>query len=159
MMDTRPDAGPRGTIGLFVGAALAVNALVFGMGGHRAAESGRTRLVPPGPVVGLVWTSLFGLMGYAQWRQAVDRRRKLVRPSGAALLACFCLVFPFYAVGSRSRIVPQAGTVGTLAVAIGAHAALRRRSPASARAVLPVIGWLGWVAFAGAIFGAHPPSK
>lgn len=146
--------------GLFVNAAafvvvcLVVNGVIFGLGWNAPPSSaGRAPFIPPGPVVGTVWTLLFALMGAARWAYVRDARDRGWRGWMPVVLAAVCLAFPFYTSGLSDQDTGFIGTVATLGFAVFVAAALSGQSAAAAWAIVPTIVWTGWVAGVGAIFG------
>ena len=150
------DRGRRGLIAnalLFTAICLVVNGIVFGLGWNTASSAGRAPLIPPGPVVGLVWTALFAAMGAARWAYLRDTPAPGWRGHAPAALAAACLAFPFYTAGLSDQRVGYVGTVATLGLAILAAALLRSSSRLASALIVPTAIWTGWVAMVGAVFG------
>lgn len=139
----------------FVVAALVINGVIFALGWNLTPSATRPPLIPPGPVVGTVWTLLFALMGAARWAwlrdtPGDDRGWRVWTP---VALAVGCLAYPFYTGGLANQTSAYIGTVVTLAAAIVIAGLLYRRSPLAAGLIVPTALWTGWVAMVGAIFG------
>lgn len=123
-----------------VAAALAANAVIFAAGWDSGASSQpRPSFAPPGYVVGIIWTILFGCMGAARWLVRGTAASRLV-----VMLILLCLAYPFYTAGLSNARVGVAGTVVTGIVAIYV---LFRAWPVSTTAgllLVPLIAWLGF---------------
>lgn len=137
----------------FVATCIVVNGLVFGLGWTAGSAAVRPPLIPPGPVVGIVWTILFACMGAARWAYARDTRDRDWRHWAVVALAVVCLAFPFYTRGFADQEAGYVGTLATLAAALGVVAALAPRSRTAAAWIVPTVVWTGWVAIVGTIFG------
>lgn len=139
MLAALNDPGRRGLVAnllVWVGAVLALNGLVFGLGWNTRTSAPLPAFAPPGWVIGCVWVGLFTLLAVARWRLA-DRPG----PQGwvtALLLAC--LAFPVYAQAPGSAWAAFAGSVGTLLLAGFVTA---RAGPAW-WLVLPTALWCGF---------------
>jgi tryptophan-rich sensory protein len=126
-----------------VALALATNGLIFTLGWNAPDHDRQPWFAPPGYVVGMVWTVLFGCMGAARWRavEAGDRRDRIL----IDVLIVLCLAYPFYTAGLQDRMAGLAGIVvtGLLALVIVLHA--WRPARGAALLLLPLLGWL-WFA-------------
>lgn len=158
-MTTAPifhDHGRRGLLanaGAFTATCLATNGLIFGLGWNAGSSAGTAPLIPPGPVVGVVWTMLFAGMGAARWaylRDAGERGWQVYVPTA---LAAMCLAFPFYTAGLSDERVGYVGTVVTFGATIAATAVLWGRSRLAGALILPTAIWTGWVSLVGTVFG------
>ncbi len=125
-------------VALSVGAALVVNAVIFGLQFLGAAGD---PLGPPGWLVGLVWTVLFALFGAARWKLQAPANGTAARfwLVGFAIL---CLSYPFYTLGLSNRSVGVAGNVLTGLAAILLLRRIWPASPTAAFLVAPVVPWL-----------------
>ena len=98
----------------------------------------RSPLLPPGPVIGVVWTVLFAMLGAARAKlHGHPREQRLVDA-----LWLGCLSYPLYTDGMRNRPAAYAGNIATILTTAAIVARIRRVSPAAARLVLPVIPWV-----------------
>ena len=140
-------------VAAFVVACLVVNGLVFGLGWAAASSANAAPLIPPGPVVGSVWTLLFALMGAARWAYLRDTRRGGRHGWAPAALAVLCLAFPFYTAGFSDQKAGFVGTAVTLGVATMVCGMLYRRAPLAAACIAPTVVWTGWVTMVGVVFG------
>ena len=150
------DPNRRGLIAnaaVFVVACLLVNGLVFGLGWAAASSAVRAPLIPPGPVVGSVWTILFAMMGAARWAYLRDAGGGGWRGWAPAALASLCLAFPFYTAGFSDRQAGFIGTAATLVIAAIICGALYRESKIAAAFIAPTVAWTGWVTMVGVVFG------
>jgi len=132
-------------IALFVGGALAVNALIFAAGWNARGDQTNPPLIPPGAVVGAIWVALFALMAVARWfyiRETTDRGWRALLPAALALI---CLAFPFYTAGLDDRLAGFWGSVATLLVGACIAALLWRQSARAGLPLVPTLAWLGFV--------------
>ena len=98
-------ASPLTHIAAFVGATIAVNATIFGLGLNQGADS-VTRLswAPPGWAIGAIWVALFALYGVAHWlvrRQGESGRRAA---GWVCAIAVWDLAYPFLTSGFDIKI-------------------------------------------------------
>jgi len=128
-------------LAVFVGAALVVNAIIFGLGFPGAAgdPSG-----PPGWFIGLAWAVLFAMFGAAHWRLQALANASAGRV-GLVAFAMLCLIYPFYTLGLSSCSI---GLLGNIVTALAAVLLVRRIWPASATAALLVAPVIPWLVFA-----------
>ena len=124
-----------------VGATLAINGLIFGLGWDGGPDPASTsRLTPPGWVVGSVWMVLMAALAIARWR--------LGGPDAAAergwvtLLIVSCLAYPFYAIATRSLAAAFAGNLATIALAGFVAGRVWPASRAAAACVAPIVPWV-----------------
>ena len=92
-------SNPAFQIGGFISLAVAMNAVVYGLGWNREAsmrmysepEKKAMELLPPGYVIGFVWFVLFGFFGYVHYLLYIIQHK--ITPSCIAveLLVFFCL--------------------------------------------------------------------
>jgi tryptophan-rich sensory protein len=150
------DHGRRGLLanaGAFTATCLATNGLIFGLGWNAESSAGTVPLIPPGPVVGVVWTMLFAGMGTARWAYLRDAGERGWQRHVPTALAAVCLAFPFYTAGLSDERVGYVGTVATFGATVVAAAALWERSRLASGLILPTAIWTGWVSLVGAVFG------
>lgn len=143
MSDALNAPGRRGLVAnlvAWVGAAVALNGLVFGLGWTTRAAGPRPWFAPPGWAIGAVWVGLFALLATARWTlHARPDRRGWV--TGLLLL---CLAFPVYAQAPGSRWAAFAGSAGTGLVALVVVGRAAGASPRAAGLVAPTAVWCGF---------------
>ncbi|MGC6512084.1 MAG: tryptophan-rich sensory protein [Parvibaculales bacterium] len=116
---------PAGTKGLilsalaFWGATLVVNGLIFSLGLNDRPMATADGVLPPGYVIGSVWSLLFAAMGVAYWR-VVHRPTPVwpetSRPQGHILaFAGFCLAYPVFTLGFSIGPLVVAGNLVCIA--------------------------------------------
>ncbi len=127
-------------VAVFVALALATNGLIFALGWRQPDRDIQPSWAPPGYVVGIVWTVLFGTMGAARWLAL-----KSDDPNGARLivvLVVLCLAYPFYTLGFQDRMPGLAGILVTFALTAAIAFRARRRGCRAGLMLLPLLGWL-----------------
>ncbi len=136
-------------IGASVAVALAVNAIVFGLGWDRANDAqAQPPLAPPGVIVGIVWIVLFGAMGAARYAVVASGRRTARRDAWALVaLIAFCAVYPLYTRGLADLRIATLGNLATLAAALVVAALVRRDSPRAVYLILPVAAWVSFATY------------
>lgn len=133
---------------LAVGAALAMNVLIFELGWDKSTDyAPKPSFEPPSYVVGLVWIFLFALMATARW---LLNSRSETGTSGArtlvTLLIIFCLLWPFYSLAIGSLNGGLLGNLGTIALATFTITRMWPISKTSAFLIVPVVLWVTFAA-------------
>ncbi len=130
-------------VAVLIVATIAINGFLFASGW--ATPGTRMPMIPPGAVVGLIWTVLLGLMGAARW--------SYVRASGDSgwrswtpfALAALCIAYPFYTSGLQRGEAAFWGTAITLVVAVAVMLVLRGRDARAPWLLVPTAIWGGYV--------------
>jgi tryptophan-rich sensory protein len=91
-------------IAVFVGATIALNGIIFGLGFDRSVDASSLWWAPPGWAIGAIWVALFALYGVAHWlllRRGESGRRaaRWVRA-----IAVWDLAYPFLTNGFDMRL-------------------------------------------------------
>ena len=133
---------------VFIGATMVVNgliALIGWEGGDARFTEGPNRL-PPGWMIGLVWTVLFIGMASAFWLLASSKEITSRRKAGEVMaFVIFCLSYPIFTMGFNVTILVFFGNLLCIVWSSYLTGVLRDISrPASALMVLPAI----WVCYA-----------
>jgi tryptophan-rich sensory protein len=141
-------ASPLTHIAAFVGATIAVNAIIFGLGLNQGADS-VTRLswAPPGWAIGAIWVALFALYGIAHW---LLRQRGASGQRAAGLvcaIAVWDLAYPFLTNGFDIRIAAWLNLITVLFT----MALLWRVWRDSRAAFVWLLPSLAWVCYATAL--------
>ena len=132
-------------VAVLLAATIAINGFLFAIGWARA--SGRQMpMIPPGAVVGLIWTVLLGLMGAARWVYVRGSGDSGWRSWTPFALAALCIAYPFYTGGLQRNGAAFWGTVLTLIAAVIVMLILRRRDAHSPWLLVPTAFWGGYVA-------------
>ncbi|WP_292928647.1 TspO/MBR family protein [Novosphingobium sp. PASSN1] len=135
-------------------ATIAINGFLFAIGWAR--PSGRQMpMIPPGAVVGLIWTVLLGLMGAARWVYVRGNGDAGWRSWTPFALAALCIAYPFYTSGLQRNDAAFWGTVVTLIVAVAVMLVLRGREPRAPWLIVPTAFWGGYVL---SVMIAYPPA-
>ncbi|WP_298170913.1 TspO/MBR family protein [Novosphingobium sp.] len=141
-------------VGLLIAATIAINGFLFAIGWAR--PSGRQMpMIPPGAVVGLIWTVLLGLMGAARWSYVRGSGDSGWRSWTPYMLAALCIAYPFYTGGLQRNDAAFWGTVVTLIVAVAVMLVLREREPRAPWLIVPTAFWGGYVL---SVMIAYPPA-
>jgi benzodiazapine receptor len=135
---------------VFVLLTLAVNAIVFSLGWNEDGAS-RTRVSPPGWVVGAVWVVLLAMLGcaHARLRQAAESghiARRMIQ-----VLLALCLAYPFYTAGFSSDQAALVGNFVVLAWAIATLVMVAHADRIAGGLIAPMLLWIG---YANVIVGA-----
>lgn len=134
---------------VFVGLALAMNALIFAFGWNEDGAA-RNALAPPGWVVGGVWVVLLALLGLAHARLRAGTGAAGVR---RALLMLFllCLGYPLYTAGLSDDRAALLGNFVVLAWAAATAVAAAAHDRVAGALLVPMLLWIG---YANVIVGA-----
>ncbi len=139
-----PDTAGRKALTLSIAvpvlAALATNGLIFAAGWTQPDRDIQPRWAPPGYVVGIVWTILFGFMGTARWYALKSGDRTGARL--VVLLILLCLAYPFYTAGLQDRMAGLAGILVTFLFTAAIAFRARRRGCKAGLMLLPLLAWL-----------------
>ncbi len=130
-------------IAVLLTATIAINGFLFAAGW--ATPGRQMPMIPPGAVVGLIWTVLLGLMGAARWayvRQSGDHGWRSWTPY---MLGALCIAYPFYTNGLQRNAAAFWGTVVTLIAALAVMLVLRQRDARSPWLLVPTAVWGGYV--------------
>ena len=132
-------------IAIFVGATIALNGIIFGLGFDRSADT-VTRLswAPPGWAIGTIWVVLFALYAVAHWLllQHGDAGRRAAVWIRA--IAAWDLAYPFLTNGFDLRLGAWLNVITVLFTIL----LLWRVWQASRSAFGWLLPSLGWVCFA-----------
>ena len=124
--------------------AIATNALIFHLGWRQPEGHNQPPWAPPGFVIGIVWTVLFGCMGAARctaFRSGDVKGKRLIE-----ILILLCLAYPFYTAGFQDGVTGLAGTLVTFAYTAFVAWRARKRSCRSGVLLLPLLAWLVFAA-------------
>jgi tryptophan-rich sensory protein len=129
----------------FVGAALAINGVIFASGAIRWSRTlANPSWSPPGPVIGTVWVVLFALMAGAAY--AVDRRAEpaRARPARFIIIAQWALNMSWTVLYFGLRNVPNGFyvTVAAWILCLGTLTLTARADKLAAALICPLFGWL-----------------
>jgi len=100
---------------MFWAATLVLNGLIFSLGLNDRPMATAEGVLPPGYVIGTVWSLLFAAMGAAYWR--VARRPAHIWPGSVQpqlqvlAFAGFCLAYPVFTLGFSVGALVVAGNL------------------------------------------------
>ncbi len=142
----RGRAGLIANVVLLLIVTIGINGFLFAVGwAGPAADARRMPMVPPGYVVGLIWTALLALMGAARWLYVRSTGDSGWRSWAPFALAAVCIAYPFYTNGLKPGAPAFWGTVLTIAATLAAIFVLRQRDWRSPWLLLPTACWGGYV--------------
>jgi tryptophan-rich sensory protein len=124
-------------------ATFAINGFLFAAGW--ASPGRHMPMIPPGAVVGLIWTVLLGLMGAARWVYVQGSGDHGWRSWTPYALAALCIAYPFYTGGLQRNQAAFWGTIATLIAAVAVMLVLRARDTRSPWLLVPTAFWGGYV--------------
>ena len=146
-------AGLAMNVAVLLAATIAVNGFLFGIGWARPSGA-QMPMIPPGAVVGLIWTVLLGLMGAARWAYVRGSGDTGWRSWTPFMLGALCIAYPFYTSGLQRNGAAFWGTVVTLIAAVAVMFALRRGDRLAPWLLVPTAIWGGYVL---SVMIAYPP--
>ena len=94
--------------------AIILNIIIFTYGWNKIYKKNKknefkkNNLLPPGPIVGIIWIILLGLLGYVNYSLITMKNRSLLTylTSGFLILFIFfCLAYPFLTNGLQEKKV------------------------------------------------------
>ena len=130
-------------VAVLLTATIAINGFLFAVGW--ATPGRHMPMIPPGAVVGLIWTVLLGLMGAARWVYVQRSGDHGWRSWTPYMLGALCIAYPFYTGGLQRNAAALWGTVVTLIAALIVMLVLRRRDARSPWLLVPTAVWGGYV--------------
>ena len=133
---------------VFIAVTMVINGLIalLGWEGVETRFTERSNRLPPGWIIGLVWTILFICMASTFWLLASSKEITSRRKAGEVLaFAIFCLSYPIFTIGFSIHFLVFFGNLLCIVWSSYLTGVLRDISrPASALMVLPAI----WVCYA-----------
>lgn len=125
----------------------AVNALIFAV--NRPSMGAQdTPLLPPGYVIGAVWTGLFVCMAIARWILLGPKSRSWSLIDPISILAISSIIYPFYTGFLNNLYLGITGNIVTFGISVWAVWQVASRSRLAAALILPVSIWLAYATFA-----------
>jgi tryptophan-rich sensory protein len=142
----RGRAGLIANVAVLLGVTIAINGFLFAVGWAGAAtDARRMPMIPPGWMVGLIWTVLLALMGAARWLYVRITGDSGWRSWSPFVLAAVCIAYPFYTNGLQPGAPAFWGTVLTIVATLATIFVLRTRDWRSPWLLLPTACWGGYV--------------
>lgn len=123
-----------------------LNGYLLSQGGIRTQQyqpATRSRLLPPGWVVGTIWIILFGILGYIFYLYRMDP----VVAISIVILFVSCLLYPFYTRKFYSEKASKIGNTTTLILAFLVTIILAARAKQHQHILLmaPLLTWASYV--------------
>jgi len=75
--------------------AILSNSLIYTLKLNYSIQKIRSTILPPGPIIGLIWIIIFGLLGYAHYILYKLKNGFSIYSNTIVLLLIFCLAYPF----------------------------------------------------------------
>jgi tryptophan-rich sensory protein len=130
-------------------AVLIENAIIFALGAAQNDEAFRSvALAPPGWFVGLVWTVIYPMWGYARWRAVQDGHTAALRSWWIVALILWGLAYPIATLGF-DVVIGAWLNVASLLLALTTFARVQPKSPAAAPWLIPSIVWMAFASYLG----------
>ncbi len=140
-------------VAVLITITVAINGFLFGIGWAKPSGA-QMPMIPPGAVVGLIWTALLGLMGAARWSYVRGSGDTGWRSWTPYMLGALCIAYPFYTSGLQRNGAAFWGTVVTLIAAVVVMFTLRRSDARAPWLLVPTAIWGGYVL---SVMIAYPP--
>ena len=133
-----------GLLSTFIGITIIINGIIF----YSGYEKNNIKGLPPGYIIGLVWTFLIGCMAYSQWLllQSIrisDIWIQWLIPS----LFLWCILYPAYTSGFRSKKISDIAVVVSWYFSIIVGLLLYKYNWISAGLIGLTTLWCSYVAF------------
>lgn len=137
------------SIAVPLAAVLVENAIIFAIGEKQNDAAFRAvPLAPPGWFVGLVWTIIYPMCGFARWRAVQDGGEAGCRSWWIAALMLWGLAYPVVTAGF-DIVIGAWLNVASLMLGVAAFARVRPKSPAAAPWLIPSILWMAFASYLG----------
>ena len=142
---------------IYVGICLISNLLLWRSFSHNNSFKYNS-LLPPGWMIGLIWTIIFGFLGYAQYLVMKDNNKWTLGSIAIIVVAVFCLLYPVLiylgARGDPDKYEKYARLINLLALILAFVLGLLviRESEGAFLFLLPLIVWASYVNLADSIY-------
>jgi benzodiazapine receptor len=146
---------------IYVAVCLISNVVLWGRNMMYSKDSTfhKNPLLPPGWMIGLIWTVIFGFFGYTQYLLIKDNQGKFSTASVAVIIvAVFCLLYPVFIYllsrGDTLKYEKYARLMNLLAliVAFVFGIIVINESESAFWFTLPLLVWVTYVNFADSVY-------
>jgi benzodiazapine receptor len=142
---------------IYVGVCIISN-IVLWKGFSTSNSFKHNPLLPPGWMIGVIWTIIFGFFGYAQYLVMKEMGKWSIGSIAIIVAAVFCLLYPILiyigARGDSLKYEKYARLINLLALIVGFTLAILviRESEEAFLFLLPLLVWVSYVNFADSIY-------
>jgi translocator protein len=133
--------------------AAVTNAIIFKLDWDKKSQGQRSPMLPPGWAIGLIWTFILGLLGFALYLtvQAQD----ITSSALIVLLILSCIAYPFYTSGLVSGPTSLVGNTSTLIGGFVVALVIALKSPSVLPYMLPILVWASYVNISDALYAKN----
>ena len=129
--------------------AIITNSIIYTNNWQSQDTNPRNPLLPPGYVIGAIWTAIFALLGYALYLTRDNQSASLASCSIVAIII-WSLAYPFLTNGLQQKRGRILNTV-TLILAMILAIIVINQKPAAFAFIVPLLLWASYVNVADAI--------
>ena len=99
--------------------------------------------LPPGPIIGLIWTIIFGLLGYTHF--ILYSNKKWLASRSIILLLLFCICYPLFTSGLSNLKISNILNSLTLILAFIVSIIVFDASRSAFNYMIPLLVWASYV--------------
>ena len=107
-------------------------------------QSRDIQYLPPGPIIGIIWTILLGLLGYTYSLLENNNKNMNIQKISIILLTLFCLLYPILTVNSTIRFSKNYNYL-TLIFVLTVFYVIFKKSKKIAYYLIPLLCWILYV--------------
>jgi tryptophan-rich sensory protein len=107
-------------------------------------QSRDIQYLPPGPIIGIVWTILLGLLGYTYSLLENNNKNMNLQKISIILLTLFCLLYPILTANSTIRFSKNYNYL-TLIFVLTVFYTIFKNSKKIAYYLIPLLFWIIYV--------------
>jgi len=127
-------------------AALVMNGIIFSQGWKIAKYKNPNPYIPPGGIVGLIWITLFGLLGYVHYRLYSENKNRSTAASIAIVLfILYSLAYPIITTFSSNPNAFSVLNLGALLFAAATTGLVYQENVALVPYMAPLMVWTSYV--------------
>lgn len=128
--------------------ALLMNYVIFT--NHWNKMSKINDYLPPGPIIGLIWTIIFGLLGYAHF--ILYSNKKWFASKSIILLLLFCICYPLFTSGLSNLKIGNVLNSLTLILSFVVSIIVFDASTKAFKYMIPLLVWASYVNLADRLY-------
>ena len=122
-----------------------INIFIFRRKNKRLIKSRNLKYLPPGPIIGIVWIFLLGLLGYIYSLIEEEETKTMnLQKILLILLTIFCLSYSILTANSTIRFSKNYNYV-TLIFVIGVYYSIYTKYPKISYYLIPLLCWVLYV--------------
>lgn len=130
--------------------AVFTNAIIYKLGWDRNNLETKSPILPPGWVIGMNWTIIFGILGFAIYK-SVQIKDYIVAALLIFLIA-LCIAYPFYTSGLEADRAARIGNTSTLIIAFVVSLVISVRAKRVLPYMVPILLWGSYVNISDALY-------